>query len=228
MIVKFALTAVFICIACASYTQDNVHNNAFWNDANGRPLKLNTGFRTEGSPFLYDEYRIADIHAANGQQYKGIKVKLNLAENSILYLSDKNEEMIAEIPIKKIVLDAIGKSKPVTLISTRPILNEKGAPVFEVLVDGTAKLLKKLTINYTDTRPYNEASVVRTYIQNNTLYAQTPKVGFQPQKIAKRKTDVLDLLSDKLKQIQSYMESNKLSCKNEKEIILVFEYYNTL
>jgi hypothetical protein len=228
MIAKFALTAVFICIAYASYTQDNVHNNAFWNDANGRPLKLNTGFRTEGSPFLYDDYRIADIHAANGQQYKGIKVKLNLAENSILYLSDKNEEMIAEIPIKKIVFNGIGNSKPVTLISTRPVLNEKGAPVFEVLVDGTAKLLKKLTISYTDTRPYNEASVVRTYIQNNTLYAQTPNAGFQLQKIAKRKTDLLDLFSDKLKQIQSYMESNKLSCRNEKEIILVFEHYNTL
>lgn len=210
--------------------QDNLHDNAFWNDANGRPLKLNTDFRVEGSPFFYDAYCAADVYLANGKKYENVKVKLNVVDNLVLFENAKGEEMETVAGVKRIhfysFLNGGNAYEETVVISNKPIINEKGNELFSVLVDSNTKLLKKIKINFTDDKPYNAAVITRTYTRSESLYLQ--KGNSEPEKLQKNKAAVLELLGNKYKQLNEFIEKNRLKCRNEKEIAQVVAYYNTL
>jgi len=235
MLYNIRIPLLLLLVTCwgMAYGQpDNINNNAFWNDANGRPLKINVDFRVEGSPFYYEEYCQADVYMANGKKYENVRVKLNLVENDLLFKTDKNEEMIVTSAVNKIkfynyTYQGVFKEE-ITLISFKPVLNEKGTDIFELLDDGTAKLVKKVDVNFTDNKPYNEATITRTYNRTETLYALMPGNNQELIKVQKNKTGILELFADNYNKIATYIDEGKLKCKTEKDIIQVFQYYNSL
>lgn len=220
------------CFAVDAVAQDNVHNNAFWNDANGRPLKLNTDFRVEGSPFYYENYCAADIIMASGKKYENIKVKLNVVDNQILFAGPADQELEALSAIKRIrfynYLSGGTAYDETVIISTKPVINEKGNEIYAVLVDSATKLLRRIKISYTDNKPYNEAVITRTYNRTESLYLLKPGNNQEPIKVQKSKSGMLELLGDKYKQIDAFIERNKMRCKTDKEIAILVAYYNTL
>jgi len=235
MLYRIRITLLLLMVICCrmAYGQpDNINNNAFWNDANGRPLKINVDFRVEGSPFYYEEYCQADVYMSNGKKYENVRVKLNLVENDLLFKTDKNEEMIATSAVNKIKFYNYtyqgAFKEEIILTSFKPVLNEKGTDIFELLVDSTVKLVKKVDVNYTDNKPYNEATITRTYNRTEILYALMPGKNQELIKVQRNKTGILELFADNYNKIASYIDERKLKCKTEKDIIQVFQYYNSL
>ena len=207
-------------------------DNAFWNDINGRPLKFLTDYRMDGSPYYYDEYCLADIYMSNGKKYENAQVKLDLVEKEVLFMTEKGEEMVAIPHIKKIRFynyyhNGVAKD-PITITSFKLALNEKGAEIFEVLVDSTIKLGRMINVSYTDSKGYNDASITRTYKRTESLMALIPSKSEDPVKLQRNKTAILKLLDDKKNQVAAYIEKNNLKCKSDKDIIQVFHYYNSL
>lgn len=206
--------------------------NSFANDVNGRPLYLRTEYRTEGSPYYYDEYSYADITAANGKVYKAVLVKLDLVENLVLYKLDDGKEMIATTPLKKIRFysSVIGeKMQPgVTLEAIEGAINVDKAKVYEVLADGKTKLLKQITVIYTDEKRYGESTITRSFKRSTTYYSLIGGSDAQPKKLTRSKPAIRDIFTSQKDNVRSYIDEHKLDCKSEEDLIKIFEYYQKI
>ena len=200
----------------------------FKNDAYGRPLYLKTDFPTEGSPYFIDEYYLANITAANGNVYSNVKVKVNLLDHFVQYLSEDGKEMITDMPVKKIefknIPDENGVISNVLLTSYPGVLNSPGAAVYQMLDSGKVCLLKKITISFRDDKKYNEASTTRIFERREVYFSLAP--GGQAKKIEKGKAAMLELFSDDKDKIALFIDQHNLNCRSEASIKEIFKFYN--
>ncbi len=144
----------------------------FMNDANGRPLFMHTDYVIEGSPFFDDTYCTASMKVRNGKKYIGIRVKVNLQENLVIYELPDGKEMAAISPIERIdFFNCNDPQKNRTLLTGFPAIEEQTENSFYVLLDsGKVTLLKYIKVNYRDTKNYGSPNTIRVFEQKEIYY----------------------------------------------------------
>lgn len=203
-------------------------DNSFLNDANGRPLLLRSEYLIEGSPFFNQDYCIADLKVRNGKYYQGIKVKLNLQQNLVIYDAGDGKEIAAITPIEKIIfVNCADPPRNQVLLSGFPPVDGQTVNSFYVLLDsGRVTLLKHIGVNYRDVKYYGSNQTTRVFEQKETLYAYQPHKGMM--RLAKEAAAVLSLLSDQRKAVEAFLRNNTLTCRKETDLVKVFRFYNAL
>ncbi|WP_315821655.1 hypothetical protein [Paraflavitalea speifideaquila] len=95
------LLTAFLCLLQAAGALAQT-SNPFLNDANGRPMYMQTSYRSEGSPYYHEQYSLAEITSVAGKVYSNVNVKINIQTNEVLYMSADGKEMITTMPVKRI------------------------------------------------------------------------------------------------------------------------------
>jgi hypothetical protein len=225
---KTTATIIALLIFCNLFCQQELE--LFKNDAYGRPLYLATSFPTEGTPYYSDNYYAAQITAMNGNVYAGIKVKINLVDHFIQYMSPDGKEMITDMPVKKIAFANIpvdnGGYENVTLQSFAGALNDRDAVIYEVLDSGKISLLKKITVIYRDDKKYSEASTTRIY-ERKEAWCFLDTKG-QIKKLEKGKSAMLEVFNDNKDKVASFIDQHKLTCRSGADYKNIFRFYNTI
>lgn len=235
---RFFLFIIVALSATAGFAQNNFDSNlnggnSFANDVNGRPLYLKTEYNADGSPYLYDEYCLADITAMNGKVYKNIKAKINLQEKLLLYRLDNGEEMVMTTPVKLIRFysyinngNAYGER---TFIGHNGPMNGESTPIYELIYeDSAAALLKLISVSYTDSKGYGEATITRTFKKSNSYFAAVPPSSPQLQKIERNRSAVAALFGKQSAAVSQFINDKKLKCKSDEDLVAVFGYYGSL
>lgn len=224
----FGLTAATLATG-QSYTHvEESSSNPFLSDVNGRPLYTNTNYIAEGSPFFTDEYYPARLTGLNGKTYQVVKVKVNILERIVQYLSDDGKEMATTVAIRQIQFSSFSPStdKNVILQSFETAINEPGASVYQVLDTGRIKLLKKITIASHDEKKYNDASTTRIFERKEVFYYRRP--DGQIKKLEKGKHAMLELFSDQRAKLEHFIDEHHLACKSVSDYCQIFSYYHSL
>ena len=203
-------------------------SNTFLEDLNGRPLMLHSGYLIEGTPFFSREYCTANLKVRNGKSYNGIKVKINLQENLVIYDAGDGKEMAAITPIEKIVFfNCADPSRNQILLSGFPPVDGHGTNSFYVLLDsGRIMLLKHMGVNYHDVKYYGSNQVTRVFEQKESFYVYQPGKGMTG--FVREAGAVLSLLSDQRNAVQTFLTANELKCRKEEDLVKVFRFYNSL
>lgn len=198
-------------------------------DVNGHPLMLRSDYAIEGSPFFFSEYCMANLKVRNGKSYNGIKVKLNLQENLVIYDAGDGKEMASVTPIEKILfINCSDTSKNTVLQSGFPPVDAQNVNSFYQLLDsGRLQLLKHIGINYKDTRYYGSNQTTRVFTQNETFYVYSPEKGIRKVPV-KDNGLVITLLGDHMQELTAYVSANGLRCKKEEDLLKLVRYYNSL
>ena len=216
----------FVFLSCVFQTAFG-QSNPFLKDVNGRPLYLHITYAAEGTPYLEDAYRPADITTTGNKTYTGIMVKLNLVENDVQFLGPDGSEMLATMPISKIKFHKTEKEGAANnlLVQSFSAINEPGAKVYAVLDSGKISLLKHLKIGFRDDRRYNEATVTRVFSPLHMYYAY--RKG-KEAKIEKSSSFLLNLFADKRKEVELFMKKRNGKLRTEEDLLAVFHFYNSL
>lgn len=194
-------------------------------DAWGRPIKPQTTYQVEGTPFYPDEYTVSKIFFENGKKNFGTKAKLNLYDNKILYQNAKGEEMELVIDVKRIeFLDSL------TLVPTIFMKGFSGEGLrehlfYNVLDSGKVVLIKEIQCSYKDFSPYGTGIITRTFTQRPILYLIKEGVVF---KLAKNNENIMEILKDEQERIDSYIKANRIKLKSDLNLTAVVQYYNSL
>jgi hypothetical protein len=181
----------------------------------------------EGSPYFNEEWLKGVLVGQNGQEYKGLQIKLDLIENSIHYKDEKGNELITTTPIKEVVLtDALGNNYKFVHSSSLPETAtnlKKGWYLW--LCSGTASLYKYYDKNILEHTPYNSATTeqkVRTtekyLVLYNNAFVEVKKLKDAPAVLANKKTELEEFLKNK--------DSKDLSLDDR--FLALVEYYNSL
>ncbi len=216
------------------YGQSNAgitnYSNAqqFMNDANGRPMYMHADYAIEGSPYFSNDYCTANLKLRKGKTYKGIKVKLNLQENLVVYDAGDGKEMIATSPVEKIeFLNCTDAAKSKVLVTGYPAIDKQDVSSFYVLMDsGSIQLLKYISVNYRDTKYYGDPNMTRVFEQKEVYYAYTATKGMI--RLSKDNDHILAIFTNLKQELAKFMAANDIKCKREDDLIKLFAYYNSL
>jgi len=223
---------LFICLGCFSQTIDV-------DKADSRSAALNNVFSDVGTPFIdakfvrmvagspfFNEKMMRGILISkDSTQYRNIIIRLNLLESQVNFLNDKQQEMIAGIPVREVtLLDSLNKKNYHFIFSDYIKTTDKPELGFyQTLQKGKAELYIQHRKSVKESRRFNSA----TYEQSiETYLIYFVLLGGQWKKINKIK-DMPSVLSDKKSEVQQYINSKGLSGYKQEDVESVINYYNS-
>lgn len=224
----FSLILISTSIIIQAQKMGVFHNEEMktMEDAHGRPIRPQTTYKVEGTPFYPDNYSAARLVFVNGGKNSAVKAKLNLYDNTILYQTDKGVEMEVIVPVLKIEFaDSINGGYNIVFQNGFVGNNLKEKIYYQVLDSGKLTLLKQIAVNYRDFTPYGTAVITRRFDQKPAYFILNETTV---NKIGKNGENILEILADKKNEITAYIAAHSLRLKNEADMVSVIGYYNSL
>ncbi len=224
IIITFLITFIFFTVY--SQTVETYKYSGSGSAAVLEKYKTKT-IETKGVYFYNEEWQYADIIMFSGDKLENFPVRYNLGKNILEIKSDDIVKVISIGQIKEIHFH--DKHKNETLKNTVLYKNNEGVGFFTVLSEGDKVLLKKTYLEVIEPNYVNALDVgeqERKIVQRAKYY--TANKDNEVTQIKKNKRYVLKLLNDKAEDIKKYISQNKLSVKNENDLIKIFNYYNII
>jgi hypothetical protein len=175
----------------------------------------------EGSPYFKDEWLKGVVVDAADRQYKDVKLRVDLYANTIHFLGDKDQEFVATIPMKEVVLtdDSGNNYRFDHSIALEKVTNAEKNRWYMWLASGTASLYKKMEKNLTEFKPY-ASSLTEQRIKTRETFLVLYKYSFHEVRKLK---DVPSVLSDKKKDLEEFLKN-----KDDDRMVNLLQYYNSL
>lgn len=177
----------------------------------------------EGSAYLEEQFVNGVVALTNGTSYADIPLRYNAYNEEIEFRDNNGDRFNLNNP-ESIREVTIGKSK--FIYTDSKFKNENKKIYAEVLTEGTVSLLKHYRIKFV---PAKEAESYKA--------PQPPKLVKAPSEyliqkadgsnqLFKNKKELLKILSGKSEKINKFIDQQKLSFRNEADLISIVAYYN--
>lgn len=215
---KRTLIIFFLLGVVKSFAQEG-----FLSYIDGAPVTLIKKTDVNGSEFLYEKWLPATVKNSKGKEYKDIKIKYNLLEDIPYFLSKSDGAMSFSTPLIEFSINKENGEQQKFKSGFPSIDKFNEMTFYEVLVDGNAKLLKKVSKKITESRAYNSATTVKSIVDNTAYFI------FEDGKISTIKKDKKSLVSVLIKKqvIHNCLSESGISIKREEDLLKVIEKYNS-
>ena len=181
----------------------------------------------EGTPYFNEDWLKAVVVDKADHQYKDVSVKIDLVDNNVHYLDEKQKEMILTTPVKEVVLtNASGDNfKFVHSSSFEKSVNVSKEGWLLWLCTGQASLYKTFVKTLSETRPYGSATTEQR-IQTTEKYLILYNNAFLE---ARKIKDVPSVLANKKKELEAFLKNNDdQNATMDDRFVKLIEYYNSL
>lgn len=201
------------------------NSNVLYNDGYGIPWSNPVLYNMDGSPFYDTSFCIGSIQLPNGKIYNGIKLKLNLEEQKILFEVEDGKAFILSVPVARVELGCNSSLQPVVFRSGFTAIDKQNErSLYQVLDSGKVLLLKHTEIRFKDSKAYNSNDMTRSYRQLPSYYLWMP--GKDMVKVPGNENDLIALLSDQQKILNDAVYREKLKSRKEADLIKIIALYN--
>lgn len=213
--ITILLLLVFVGVSKAQYLQD----------VQGKPVMEKSYTDIVGTPLLFPNWVLGEVNLDNGNSYQNIPLKYNIVDDILYFMNPKDSTMLEFVqPVQSFNLKL--KSGELDYANGFPAIDGfKETSFYQVLYDGTTKLLKKSSKTVLENRPYNSATIEKSFLDASEYFMlQNDKI----QKLRLTKKVLLSLFGDKSSQLADFMKKEKIDFKNDEDLIKVFKYYDSL
>lgn len=217
---------LLICLCFISiwlFSQDAT----FMHDFSGSPYISKKYARVvKGSVFFKEPFLKGSIILTNGQEFKNQLIRFDLMENQLLYLDNKQQEMIATATLKEAVLFDSIINRYYFFVHSSFLKGESmpGTGWYERLATGKVFLLKQYKKELRETPIYGSSSTefsisteLRYFVFNNGKW-----------NLVKKMKNISELLSDKKSELLKFIKDQKLDTESEDNFISLINFYNSL
>jgi uncharacterized protein YgiM (DUF1202 family) len=181
----------------------------------------------EGSPYFSERWMKALAIAKNGKRFRSNKVKLDLIDNSLHFLTETGDEFVANEALKLITLTDTVTNVSYELVhsSAVPALEAAKKGWYRPLVSGKVSLFQHIVKMMNESKPYNSAVAEQRII----TYQEYLVVYNGAVLKAKKPKDLPALLADGKAELEAFLktEAAKKGTLEEQMMVLV-NYYNSL
>jgi len=224
------VTCLLITLASSSQAQLGSYSfsngsNVLYNDGYGIPWSNPVLYNTDGSPFYDTSFCMGSLQLPNGKTYNGIKLKLNLEEQKIIFEVEEGKAFVLSIPVARVELGCSAASKPTIFRSGFTAIDKQNdRSLYQVLDSGKILLLKYTEIRFKDSKAYNSNDMTRSYRQLPSYYLWMP--GKDLIKVSGNENDLIAILSDQQKILNDAIVKEKLKVRKEADLIKIISLYN--
>ena len=206
----------------------NFDQNLPLSSQDGQPFRGDV-YDAEGTPYYYNDFRLAIITLANGRSYDSSSVRLDLVNHELQYITKEDKPIVLKEGLVKEIFFPNNYNQASVNEKFRtgypPIDNNKTTSFYQVLSDGKLQLLKIIKKDFRQSKDPMSGEIKKEFVQNEFYYIySTADFG----RLKKDKDKVLELMQDKEKQMNSWLETNKINFRNIDDLASLFGYYNTL
>lgn len=184
------------------------------NDLFTKQLKSKSGNEITGNPYLYKEWKKNGIVLSNGDKHQYHAINYDIYRDQVVVLKNKDSVFI----IDKNLIDGF-------VINSRKFSQYKGAFYEELYTGDTLSLLKKYDAKIIEGM-FNPTDATRKPDRLNIVDDYYIKKGESIVKFSPSKKSVAENLGISQGELKTYLKKNKLSYKNEKDLIGIFKYYD--
>lgn len=230
MLRSFLFICLFIAFKSSSQAQLGSYSfsrgsNVLYNDGYGIPWSNPVLYNTDGSPFYDTSFCMGSLQLPNGKIYNGIKLKLNLEEQKIIFEVEEGKAFVLSIPVARVELACSSSSQPVVFRSGFTAIDKQNErSLYQVLDSGKVLLLKYTEIRFKDSKAYNSNDMSRSYRQLPSYYIWMP--GKDLMKISNNENDLVAMLSDQQKILNDAILREKWKVRREADLIKIIALYN--
>ncbi|WP_452228677.1 MULTISPECIES: hypothetical protein [unclassified Lacinutrix] len=202
------------------FANDNMNTNSgFW-------ITTTTSGDMNGSSYLYENWiNRGEIYDATGKGYNIPNCNFNISSNRI-------EALLNEDSAEKVFVFNTRDLKKVR-IGLKTFVNkniDKGQNyLLEVIQEGDKIALYKshsTLVIVAEVNPMTNQKMGKDKMTvENSYYAE--KNG-KIQEVKMKKSNLLKLMSNKKREVNSFIKENKISTSKEADLFKIFQYYNTL
>jgi hypothetical protein len=180
----------------------------------------------EGTPYFKDDWMKGTLVTKDGKSIHNVILKLDMVDNEVHYLDQKQNELIATLPVKEVMLiDTTSGIRFHFIRADFLPVRAKDGWYQDLYIDEPASLYKLYDKIVSDTKPYGSATAeqrIRTADQYFVVANGTIKS-------IKKIKDLPSVLPDKKAELDAYLASkdNKALSMDER-MKAVIQYYNSL
>ena len=209
----FCLLFIFLSFftASAQYLQD----------LNGRPYFTTKYREYEGSPFLFDDWKMANIVTAKGKRIEKIMVNVDLYGNTFLFNRNDTFYMFAE-EIKEF---NINEGLTSYFFKKGKAIDAQLPDIFMQVVSTNPLVARQVTKQLVETQGYGTATKINKFIPGYVYYGE---IDGSIKKFKLTKADAQKFFYRKWDQVQAYASSNNLSYKTDAGWMQLLSYYQSL
>lgn len=222
------LTVIALSVVVFNSQSSHAQNAGIYiNDVSGFPIRPATTDEISGTNYLNKDWQLGSVTVKNGKTYKNMLVKLNLLDQKFIFKGDKGETMGFVEPVTQVILDA-------TILNTNPVVLRNGftnsdvkpTDYLEVMTEGNILLLKKTTVVVKEVKEYSSAVTEKSYVNKSSYY--TAEKDKPLRNLSLNKKDVVNALVGHTKEIEQYINDNKVNFKKDEDLTKLVNYYNSL
>jgi len=180
-----------------------------------------------GTPFLFEDWRLANIYDINNKKIAQVKVKYNTNTDQIHFLDEKEKELVADKSIIKKVEILINEAQNEPSISfekgftdTKNVL--KSYQFVQILNEGSIQILKQFSNQILQKDSLFGTIKINKFSPNANYYLKT---GSNVISLRKLDFEELSILLPNKELILNYSK-NKKKIKTEKGLVDLLVFYN--
>lgn len=233
-IIIITLVAAIVTVIKVNAQSNSISTTGKWgqqiflSDVNGRAFE-NKYSDINGSAYLFPEFKYATIVLTDGRQYTNVKARLNLVEHEVNFIASNGEEgyigkgMVHTISFNDTTKQGI---KTFSFQTGFPKTdNQTVIHFYQVLANGKIALVKSIAKNIEERINELSGEKSKEFAVRENLYLQ---LGGELKRIKKEASFFLTIMSDHKDAMSQYIDSTRVSFKNEEQLIKLINYYNSL
>ncbi len=197
-------------------------------DVNGRPFEKKYE-DVNGHPFFDPAFHYAVITLAKGRTFVKVKTKINLLDQTTVFITSNNIEAFIERgsvkEISYIDTSAAGITTYIFQTGFPAVDRQQESNFYQVLSAGRCTLLKSITKSIAEKKNELSGELARDMETTENIYLFS---NGKMSRLKKEKNFLLEVLADKKEQLIQYFDKEKPNLKNTDQLTRLVNYYNAL
>ncbi|GAB3317419.1 hypothetical protein GCM10027299_08720 [Larkinella ripae] len=215
-------TLIWGLLAFGLATQTHAQG-VFLTDVNGQVIRANKYVDVQGSPYLNEAWKQGTVMAANSKAYPNLNVRYDVYAGELEYQQNNQTYRLSRDAMKEFrIMDG---NELIFRNGFAAVNNNTPKTFYQVLVDGSTKLLKQHKVNMSENKPFNSATVTKEFQKQEFYFIAKPDGTLQ--RIQKNKKSVLGALADDKDRLEKLIKEQDLNLSDENSLITLLERYNT-
>ena len=182
-----------------------------------------------GTPYFNDTYKFSNILLKSGRTFLNVKARIDLVIQGIFFISSNGIEINIDPGIAKEISYTDTTSEGMLFYKFKtgyPAIDKQNSNNFYlIMAEGRCSFLKSIIKKVAERKDV----VFGDRDQDFDTYENYYFFSKGEMKRLKRDKDfILGELSDKEEQVNQFIQSNKISFKNNEQLVKLINYYNTL
>ena len=188
-------------------------------DFSGQPVLLKKYEEYKGSPFWYDQWKKGILRLKDGRAFKDMDMKYDIVGEQVVF-ERSGVVLRFNDPVSEFTL-----GNELFRSGYQAADGRTEQSFYQVISDGNVQFLKRINKTVTENKPYGSATLQKEFTSSEGYYIAR---GKQLRKVRKDKRSIFEALGNRSAELEQFAASKKLNLKDDADIALLVNYYNSL